>query len=71
MTRAPLHLRVVAGSPTAEELAALVVALGDVAADRRQPRPPPPPAAVWARAARREALGARPHRSPQDLLDPL
>lgn len=69
MTGVP-HLRVVAGTPTAEELAAVVVALGDIATDRRQPRPPPP-AAVWARAARREALGARPHRSPQDLHGPL
>ncbi|MEX2619044.1 MAG: acyl-CoA carboxylase epsilon subunit [Egibacteraceae bacterium] len=69
MTGAPRHLRVVAGTPTAEEIAAVVVALGGAATDRR--RPPRPPAAAWARAARREALGARAPRSPQDLLGPL
>lgn len=64
-------LRIVAGSPTAEELAAVVVALGDVATDRRRPETALQAASAWGRAARREALGARPHRSPRDLLGPL
>lgn len=63
-------LRVVAGNPTAEELAVVVVALGDLAGHRRGTRPAARPAPAWARAARREALGARPLSCPHDLLGP-
>ena len=44
-------LRVVRGRPTAEELAALVVALGTLAADQPAPPPPAEPSA-WADRAR-------------------
>ncbi|HVL99500.1 MAG TPA: hypothetical protein VM324_09450 [Egibacteraceae bacterium] len=66
-------LRIVAGSPADEEIAALVVALAVTPPPIRTPRPPrpAPPAAkppAWARAARREAVGGPPVASPADLL---
>lgn len=63
------HLRVVAGTPSAEELAALLVALGE-GRQGSQSRLAPQTSSAWARAARKEALGARPVSGPQDLLDP-
>jgi Xaa-Pro aminopeptidase len=56
----------VAGDPTEEETAAVLVALdaarrADAAARTRRPR------AAWLRAARREAIGGRLVASPADL----
>ncbi|MGH3664997.1 MAG: acyl-CoA carboxylase epsilon subunit [Egibacteraceae bacterium] len=57
-----------AGDPTAEEIAALVLALDAAAAvDAKARRRPAPPA--WLQAARMEGLGHRPAVAPADLVD--
>lgn len=59
------QLRVVAGgTPTPEELAALVVALTPTGGDGPGPAPGPAP---WQRAAMLEGIGGRPATSPADL----
>jgi hypothetical protein len=61
------RIEVRSGSPTPEDIAALVLALdhvtvADAAVRRRAPRAP-----AWVRAARREAMGSAPMASPADL----
>ncbi|MGI8875694.1 MAG: hypothetical protein ACR2KP_15510 [Egibacteraceae bacterium] len=56
---------VLRGRATAEETAAVVVALD--AARRAEKRTPRPARQAWLRAARTEAVGARPLASPADL----
>lgn len=51
------------GEPTAEQLAALVVALTPVTGDHEPRRGPAP----WLRAAMIEGIGGRPPTSPADL----
>lgn len=74
-------MRIIAGNPTTEELAAVLVALhatGDPGASphpshdpsRLANRPGPTRPAetpAWSRAARREAMGSPPIASPSDL----
>lgn len=63
------RLRILSGDPSAEEIAAIVVALDPA----RRPAASPaaaPGSPAWARAARREALGGPPVASPQDLRGP-
>jgi hypothetical protein len=56
---------VLRGRATAEEIAAVAVALDAARRAQRPPRRPARPA--WLRAARAEAVGARPLASPADL----
>lgn len=61
---APVDLRVVAGGePTAEEIAALVVALTPSGGHAPEPTGPAP----WLRAAMIEGVGGRPPTSPADI----
>ena len=58
---------VVRGNPTAEELAAVVVALNEVA---RRAQAPAAPRLAWQVAARHEATGHRAVASPWELPAP-
>ena len=60
----PPSLRIT-GRPTAEEVAAVVVALNQVAAERAAA--PAPRRAPWQYAARVESVGGRIVRSPADI----
>jgi hypothetical protein len=53
-------LRIVSGSPSAEELAALTVVVA--ALSQRRPRRPPTPAGAW--ASRTDAVRTAPHAGP-------
>jgi hypothetical protein len=69
-TPPPLALRVVGGGePTAEELAAILVALTPTGGDGGDERGPTQPA--WSRAAMLEGIGGRPAASPADLATAL
>lgn len=60
------RLRITAGDPRREEIAAVVAALDEAAAadERARARPMTP---AWTRAARREAVGCAPVASAADL----
>jgi hypothetical protein len=68
-----VDLRIVRGAPSAEELAAVVLALAEARAADVAAAAPTPARPAWRVAARHEALGARPAAAPADLraLDPL
>jgi hypothetical protein len=69
-TPPPLALRVVGGGePTAEELAAVLVALTPTGGDGSGDGSPTTPA--WTRAAMLEGIGGRPAASPADLATAL